>query len=102
MSDETKGYGDRHLARHLLEAEMWQELYALAEQKQQRVAELEAQLAETKRRNELLRAVVQAASSYASYHVPGGLNYTERIVSRAHLLKLTQAAIDAGLVEERP
>lgn len=54
MDSETKGYGDRHLAYHLNEAGMHDELVELANKQQQRIAELE-------RHNELLRDAIEQA-----------------------------------------
>jgi len=41
MNDTTKEYGKKHLARHLFEAGMFEDLLELAEHQQQRITELE-------------------------------------------------------------
>lgn len=67
MSDETKKYGDKHLPHHLFKARLWVELLQVAELRGERIADLESQLAESQRHNELLRAVAVAAEWSARF-----------------------------------
>lgn len=97
MSDETKKYGDKHLPHHLFEAKLWVELLQVANLRGEQIAALEAQLAEARRREELLRAVAEAAEW--SYYDSCSLCYSEKMWGEHDANCLYQAAIDGGAIE---